>query len=128
MLKGIRMLRISNERVSDVVEELVKQGKTCFNYCGVVDDSDIILGLSKQNVTNITILVSSFSTILGSRIREHRPDSIEVLYIGPKATVDDSMKEWIHCQLYPSMCLEFKGDIEDMLNKAIFVSKIGAKI
>ena len=122
------MLKISNKRVSDVVEELVKQGKTCFNYCGVVDDSDIILGLSKQNVPNITILVSSFSTISGLRIREHRPDSIEVLYIGPKATVDDSMKEWIHCQLYHSMCKEFKGDIEDMLNKAMFVSKIGAKI
>ena len=122
------MLKISNKPVSDVVEELVKQGKTCLNNCGIVDDNDIILGLSNQKVPNIVILVTTFSTSLGSRIREHRPDSIEVLYIGPKATVDDSMKEWIHCQLYPSMCKEFKGDIEDVLNKAIFVNKIGAKI
>lgn len=117
-----------DDKVSRVVQELVKQGKTCFNHCVDVDDNDIILGLSNQKVPNITILVSTFSTTLGSRIRQHRPDTIEVLYIGPKATVDDNMKEWVHSQLYPSMCKEFKGDIEDMLNKAIFVSKIGAKI
>lgn len=122
------MLKISNKPVSDLVEELIKQGKTCFNYCGIVDNNDIILGLSNQTVSNIVILVSSFSTVAGSRIREHRPDTIEVLYIGPKATVDDSMKEWIHSQLYPSMSIEFKGNIEDMLNKAIFVSKMGVKI
>lgn len=117
-----------DDKVSKVVEELVKQGKTCFNYCSIVDDNDIIFGLSKQNVPNITILVSTFSTTLGLRIRQHRPDTIEVLYIGPKATLDDNMKEWIHSQLCPSMGKEFKDDIEDMLNKAIFVSKIGAKI
>lgn len=122
------MLKISNEIVSDVVEELVKQGKTCFNYCGVVDDSNIILGLTNQKENNLCTLINSYTIIRGIRIRQHRPDTIEVLYIGPKATVDDSMKEWIHSQLYPSMCKEFKGDIEDMLNKAIFVSKIGAKI
>ena len=122
------MLKISNKPVSDLVEELIKQGKTCFNYCGIVDNNDIILGLSNQTVSNIVILVSSFSTVAGSRIREHRPDTIEVLYIGPKATVDDSMKEWIHSQLYPSMSIEFKGNIEDMLNKAIFVSKMVVKI
>lgn len=123
------MLKISNKSVSDVVEELlVKQGKTCFNYCGVVDNSDIILGLTNQKENNLCTLINSYTIIRGIRIRQHRPDTIEVLYIGPKATVDDSMKEWIHSQLYPSMCLEFKGDIEDMLNKAIFVSKIGAKI
>lgn len=122
------MLKISNEIVSDVVQELAKQGKTCFNNCGIIDEKDIILGLSRQNVPNIIILLSSFSTTLGSRIRQHRPDTIEVLYIGPKATIDDSMKEWIHSQLYPSMVKEFKDDIEDMLNKEIFVSKIGAKV
>lgn len=122
------MIKISNEIVSGIVEELVKQGKTCFNNCGIVDDNDVILGLSNQNVPNTTILLSSFSTTLGSRIRQHRPDTIEVLYIGPKATLDDNMKEWIHSQLCQSMSKEFKGDIEDMLNKEIFVSKIGAKI
>lgn len=119
------MVKISNKIVSDVVEELVKQGKTCLNCCVDVEDNDIIFGLSNQKVPNITILVTSFSTTVGSRIRHHRPDTIEVLYIGPKATLDDSMKEWIYSQLCPSMCKEFKGDIEDMLSKEIFVSKIG---
>ena len=124
-IKYIKLL-LSKFDGNDVAEQLLEY-KACKipDWYTLLDQKDAVFKLSSSRVPDKYSIVSTKSSLKGLRFGQHRPDTVECVWVGSQFDIqDENIKDILYGDLQNALAANVYIDVVELTSRHIFVKQM----